>query len=146
MNPYDVLGVPPDAPDEEIAKAYKRLAKRYHPDLHPGNAAAAEQMGRINRAYDDIKTMRQQGRTYQDPAAGGPFDPFSAGRTYTYTYTYTYRRRSPIGAIIAVVVVFFLMRLVLSLLFGSYARQYTVPGYYSYYPAYGYYQTVPGDR
>ena len=133
MNPYDILGVAPDADDAEIAKAYKRLAKRYHPDLHPGDAAAAEQMGRINRAYDEIRAMRQRGDT-------GPAD---AGRTYAYSYTYTPRRRSPIAMVIAVMVTFFLIRLVLSLLFGGYTRQYTVPGYYFYYPAYGYYQTVP---
>ena len=125
MNPYDILGVAPDADDAEIAKAYKRLAKRYHPDLHPGDAAAAEQMGRINRAYDEIRAMRQRG-------GAGPADP---GRTYTP------RRHSPIAMVIAVVVTFFLIRLVLSLLFGGYTRSYTVPGYYP--GRYGYYQMFP---
>ena len=60
MSPYDILGVAPDATDEQIAKAYKRLAKRYHPDLHPNDAAAAEQMGRVNQAYDQIKAMRDR--------------------------------------------------------------------------------------
>lgn len=58
-DPYAVLGVRPDCSDEEAARAYKRLAKRYHPDLHPDNAAAAARMGQINRAYDEIKRRRR---------------------------------------------------------------------------------------
>ena len=137
MNPYDILGVAPDASDEEIAKAYKRLAKRYHPDLNPGDAAAAERMGRINQAYDQIKAMRQRGEACGGQS-GGQYGP---SYTYSYNYSYTPRRRSPIGMIIAVVVMFFLIRLVLSLLFGGYSRAYTVPGYYPGY--YGYYQVIP---
>lgn len=60
-DPYGVLGVGSDATDAEIAKAYKRLAKRYHPDLNPDNAAAAARMGQINQAYDEIKRLRQSG-------------------------------------------------------------------------------------
>lgn len=60
-DPYAVLGVRPDCSDEEAARAYKRLAKRYHPDLHPDNAAAAARMGQINRAYDEIKRRRRAG-------------------------------------------------------------------------------------
>ena len=39
-DPYKVLGVSPGATDEEITKAYRRLAKKYHPDLNPGDAGA----------------------------------------------------------------------------------------------------------
>ncbi len=150
MNPYDLLGVSPDASDEEIARAYKRLAKRYHPDLHPGDAAAAERMGQINRAYNDIKTMRQRGaepRTGQGAAGGygDPFDPFFTGQAYRYTYKP--RRGSPMGVLVAVMVMFFIVRLLLSLMFGG-ARTYYYympPGYGGYY-GYGYSQTVPfGD-
>jgi molecular chaperone DnaJ len=45
MNPYDILGVSPNASDEDVAKAYKSLAKKYHPDLNPGDQAAAKRMG-----------------------------------------------------------------------------------------------------
>ena len=156
MNPYDVLGVAPDASDEDIARAYKRLAKQYHPDLHPGNTAAAERMGQINRAYDDIKAMRQRGAdpnawAYQNAQSGGqayygnPFDPFFTGRTYYYTYRAP--RRSPFGVLVAVLVMFFILRLVLTILFGGYGGYYYVtPGYGNgpggYY-GYGYSQTVP---
>lgn len=64
-DPYDVLGVPRGASEEEVTKAYRKLAKKYHPDLNPGDQAAAEKMSEINEAYDRIKkgdTAVHQGR------------------------------------------------------------------------------------
>ncbi len=62
QDPYQVLGVSPDASDEEIKKAYRDLTKKYHPDLNPGDAKAAEKMNDINAAYDAIKNgTAQQG-------------------------------------------------------------------------------------
>lgn len=58
-DPYKVLGVSPDASDEEIKRAYRRLAKKYHPDLNPGDEEAARQMQRINAAYEQIKNPEQ---------------------------------------------------------------------------------------
>ena len=54
-NPYEVLGVSPDASDEEIKRAYRRLAKEYHPDRNPGDQEAARRMQEINAAYEQIK-------------------------------------------------------------------------------------------
>ncbi|MEA5151074.1 MAG: DnaJ domain-containing protein [Oscillospiraceae bacterium] len=55
QDPYKVLGVSPDATDEEIKKAYRDLTKKYHPDLNPGNKSAADKMNEVNAAYDQIK-------------------------------------------------------------------------------------------
>jgi len=54
-DPYEVLGVSRDATDEEIKKAYRKLAKQYHPDVNPGNKQAEEKMKEVNAAYDAIK-------------------------------------------------------------------------------------------
>lgn len=54
-DPYEVLGVPKNAGEDEIKNAYRRLAKKYHPDLNPGDASAAQKMNEINAAYDQIK-------------------------------------------------------------------------------------------
>ena len=54
-NPYETLGVPRGATQAEIIAAYKSLAKKYHPDLHPGDAVAAARMQEINEAYNLLK-------------------------------------------------------------------------------------------
>ncbi len=50
-DPYEVLGLKPGASEEEIKKAYKVLAKKYHPDLNPGDKKAEEKFKEINEAY-----------------------------------------------------------------------------------------------
>ncbi|MEE1352467.1 MAG: DnaJ domain-containing protein [Acutalibacteraceae bacterium] len=54
-DPYEVLGLPHGASMEEVTRAYRQLAKKYHPDLNPGDATAAEKMSEINDAYDRIR-------------------------------------------------------------------------------------------
>jgi curved DNA-binding protein CbpA len=51
LDPYATLGVPRDASPLQVARAHRRLAKRHHPDLHEGAAAAADRMRRINEAW-----------------------------------------------------------------------------------------------
>ena len=73
-DPYKVLGVSPNATDEEIKQAYRRLAKKYHPDRNPGDAEAARKMQQINDAYDQIKNPD---KARPNPGAGGGYyDPF----------------------------------------------------------------------
>lgn len=83
-DPYRVLGVSPDASDEEIKRAYRRLAKKYHPDLNPGDAEAARKMQEVNAAYDQIKNPEKytQSNTGGYGGYGSPFDgydPFGGG-------------------------------------------------------------------
>ena len=118
-DPYEVLGVSRGASEDEIKQAYRRLAKQYHPDLHPGDAACAKKMNEINEAYDLLKNpqayqayrqqqqqsayqqaYRQQQSAYQQQNQQY-YDPFSAfwgGQSqgqdqphYTYTYYTNYR-------------------------------------------------------
>lgn len=51
-NYYDILGVPRNASGEDIKKAYRRLARQYHPDLNPGDKSAEERFKDIGEAYD----------------------------------------------------------------------------------------------
>jgi DnaJ-class molecular chaperone len=54
-DPYKVLGVPRDAPDEEIRRAYRKLAKQLHPDLNPSNRGTAEErFKKVSAAYDIV--------------------------------------------------------------------------------------------
>ena len=71
-DPYKILGVSRDASDEEIKKAYRALAKKYHPDRNPGDAEAARKMQQINDAYEAIKNP-DKGYTgsYQRQSYGG---------------------------------------------------------------------------
>ena len=65
-DPYKVLGVSRDASDEDIKKAYRALARKYHPDNYAGSDLAdlaEERMKEINEAYDTIGRERAQGRS-----------------------------------------------------------------------------------
>lgn len=64
MDPYKVLGVSPNATDQQVKEAYRELAKKYHPDAYADNPLAdlaSEKMKEINEAYDTIMNMRRSG-------------------------------------------------------------------------------------
>lgn len=79
-DPYQVLGVPRDADEAQIKDAYRTLAKRYHPDLHPDDPNAARRMNEINEAYDQIKNPQaQRDATDQTRRTQQPYGGYSYG-------------------------------------------------------------------
>ena len=104
-NYYDILGVKKDSAEKEIKSAYRKLARKYHPDVNPGDKSSEEKFKEISEAYDvlsDKKKRTQYDRVghqgwkagfkegkYPPPGAGGGFGGFpgggfpGGGRVYT---------------------------------------------------------------
>ena len=61
-NPYDILGVKPDATQEQIRSAYRRLARKLHPDLNPGDRAAEEKFKQMSAANDLLGDPEKRAR------------------------------------------------------------------------------------
>lgn len=61
-DPYQVLGVPKNASIHDIKKSYRKLAKKYHPDLNPGNKEAEKKFKEISHAFDQIGTAESRGK------------------------------------------------------------------------------------
>lgn len=130
---YDDLGVSKEATAEEIKKAYRDAAFRYHPDRNPNDTAAEERFKKITAAYsvlgDEQKRIQYDEygnspftQTYSANQPQGEYDPFGAfwqqnehGYTYTYTTRQTKREPQPMdkGSLF-----FMLLKGILTLLLG----------------------------
>ena len=83
-DPYQVLGVPSTATDEEVKKAYRNLARKYHPDNYHDNPLAdlaQERMKEINEAYEEIQTQRKRGAS---AGSYGTSSGYTGGASYGY--------------------------------------------------------------
>ncbi len=67
---YEVMGVQKNATEAEIKKAYRELAKKYHPDLHPGDKEAEAKFKEINEAYEVLSDKDKRARYDQFGQAG----------------------------------------------------------------------------
>lgn len=89
---YDVLGVPRDATDQQIRKAFRELARKYHPDHNPGDKQAEERFKEVNRA-SEVLLNKEKRELYDEFGEIGLREGFDAG-----TYRNWNARRAAQGA------------------------------------------------
>jgi len=83
---YQTLGVPRTASAEDIRKAYRELARKYHPDLHPDDASAKEKFKQVQTAFDVLNDQSKRemydryGSAFEGVGAGGPGGGWGGGR------------------------------------------------------------------
>lgn len=82
---YEVLGLQKGASDDEIKKAYRKLAKKYHPDMNPDSPEAEAKFKEVNEAYDILSDSSKRAKYDQfghagvDPNAGGGYGGYTGG-------------------------------------------------------------------
>ena len=87
MDPYQILGIDPQASDDEVKKAYRKLSKKYHPDANinnPNQAAYTEKFKEVQNAYKTIMDDRKRGFTNRN--YGGNQGTGQSGQ-YSYQYS-----------------------------------------------------------
>lgn len=87
-DPYEVLGVSPNASDEEIKRAYRELARKYHPDNYQDNPLAdlaQEKMKQINEAYDLLTKKQSGSENYGSSTHGSGYSASSSASSGSYS-------------------------------------------------------------
>ncbi len=91
---YAELGVPRDASEEQLRKAYRKLARKHHPDVNPGNKDAEERFKRISFAYDVLSDADKRKR-YDEFGMAGLSEGFDPEQARAYQRWSESARRSP---------------------------------------------------
>lgn len=84
-DPYQILGLSKTATQDEIKKAYRKLAKSHHPDLNPGNKEAEKKFKEISHAFDQIGTAEARAKFDRGETQENPFGERGSGRSYYHT-------------------------------------------------------------
>ena len=88
MDPYQILGISPDASDDEVKKAYRTLSKKYHPDANVNSdhqAEYTEKFKQVQTAYKTIMDNRKRGFTNQNYGGQTYSQQSYGGQSYNYT-------------------------------------------------------------
>jgi molecular chaperone DnaJ len=93
-NFYEILGVSKDASEEAIKKAYRKLARKWHPDINPGNKEAEQKFKEISRAYDCL-SKKDQRALYDEFGEEGLRAGFDADRAREYKQWEKYQQEAP---------------------------------------------------
>src|SRR3981189_3364173 len=86
---YEVLGSPRTATEDQIRKEYRKLARKYHPDVNPGDKSAEEKFKDINEAYEvlsDADKRRQYDQLGSNWRTGSDFTPPPGSRNGNFEY------------------------------------------------------------
>jgi molecular chaperone DnaJ len=75
---YQTLGVPKNAPQDEVKKAFRKLAREYHPDKHPGDKSAEEKFKEVSEAYETLSDPEKR-KQYDELSRLGAFGPGAGG-------------------------------------------------------------------